>query len=175
MSTTLLFPYTLNSPSYRPFRSSPLAVRDVNRGFSMSDQATPPPKSSGQYRKPIEDVTNTFSRRYQENIDPLGQIKSRASQRTGREALRKKMGQNRSESRDSERFEARGEQVLRMDWVEQRRSWEEDFARRAPEIAIEDEEQSIAMAEEELREFKNLSSLTRAYGNFSGLHPATGR
>lgn len=117
------------------------------------DQRATTTSQSGQPRKPTGEITKTFSRRYEENIDPLGQIKSRSMRRSGGDALRRTMSQNRQASRASERFEARGDQLLRIDWIHQRRTWEEELARRAPETAGDEDDLDDMIQQERLRQY----------------------
>ena len=135
--STIIFPVHVPSfKSSKPVRSSPLAPLNLN---IMASQSSTSQKI--QSRRPIEDVTNTFAQRYQESVDPSGQLKLRSLHRAGGDALRRNMSQERRASRDSARFEARGEQMLRIDWMRQRRTWEEELAKRAPDTRAEEEEE----------------------------------
>lgn len=118
----------------------------------MAQRATAPIQP-GQPRKLTGEITKTFSRRYEENIEPLGQIKSRSIRRSGGDALHRNMNQKRQASRTSERFEARGDQLLRMDWIHQRRTWEEELARRAPETAEDEDDSNDMIQQEGLRQY----------------------
>ncbi|MCJ1232208.1 hypothetical protein MMC14_000157 [Varicellaria rhodocarpa] len=116
--------------SYQPFRSSPLSMRDPNACSRMNpshQRRTTPPSTATCEATP-------FKRQSKYNC----LLKNKALERDKRRDLfLKKVKQ----SGDDKRWEARGEQILRSDFLAQQRRWKDEQARSASEIpAIPEDE-----------------------------------
>ncbi|KAJ4321235.1 hypothetical protein N0V94_002974 [Neodidymelliopsis sp. IMI 364377] len=117
--------------THTPVRSSPLRERSLNAstgffGFDMDS-------------KPVEKQTTHSQRTYKAN--PMMQTRDAATKR--RRDMFFKRVQN---SREDRRWESRGEQIQQLDFVSERKRWENRKAREAPPEENEIDEQLLSDA-----------------------------
>jgi hypothetical protein len=114
-------------------QSSPFSVTSPTSNISISSRSastsTPRSTSTSASALPFQ-----FQNRSRSQSPQASLAKSNAAAKTRRSSVfLDKVRQKREDSR----FETRGEQALRMDFVRERRAWEERLKRRAPSFEIE--------------------------------------
>ncbi|KAF2100539.1 hypothetical protein NA57DRAFT_74145 [Rhizodiscina lignyota] len=139
---------------YIPSRSSPLSPRSANARTYPPQYVHPscdengtmpkiPPSSPSKTRKRSE---LPFSKR-PIKANPMLQ---RQKAPEAREQRRKMFLQKVSRDRDDQRFSERGEQLLRLDFKSERRRWEDEKARSAPNFftdALEEEDEGPVLSQ----------------------------
>ncbi|KAK2873839.1 hypothetical protein FQN49_002024 [Arthroderma sp. PD_2] len=142
-------------PAYSPLLSSHLKF-DIAPTCSMSDQNTPIPpnnRSEPNITQPgsttpfnfslssLADPATTrpasstshFAQRYAATISrPAARVTERQSRESRRDAFLNKV----KRGRRSDQFDARSDQIQRSDFLEQRKRFEEEMARSAPQVEI---------------------------------------
>jgi hypothetical protein len=116
----------------------------ISTGSTSNSGSTPQSTSTSTSALPFQ-----FQNRSRSQSPQATLAKSNAAAKTRRSSVfLDKVRQKREDSR----FETRGEQALRMDFVRERRAWEERLKRRAPSFGVEVDDTMVDDVDEEMQD-----------------------